>query len=106
MEDRRSKSDFFHHLGIATANKTDLLASVNARRAVLKLDPVADLAPEDALKVGINPDAEHEASQPFSKLGAKNDLASFLKRLAVSQEITITGAKSDAVEGCQAARFG
>ncbi|MCK1332780.1 AAA family ATPase [Bradyrhizobium sp. CW9] len=97
VEDRRSKSDFFHHLGIATPNKTDLLASVNARRAVLKLDPVADLAPENALKVGINPDAEHEASQPFSKLGAKNDLASFLKRLAVSQEITITGAKSDAV---------
>lgn len=64
---------------------------------MLKLDPVADLAPENALKVGINPDAEHEASQPFSKLGAKNDLASFLKRLAVSQEITITGAKSDAV---------
>ncbi|MGY4327348.1 hypothetical protein ACVWWG_001765 [Bradyrhizobium sp. LB7.2] len=97
VEDRRTKSDFFHHLGIATPNKTDLLASVNARRAVLKLDPVADLAPENALKVGINPDAEHEASQPFSKLGAKNDLASFLKRLAVSQEITITGAKSDAV---------
>lgn len=64
---------------------------------MLKLDPVADLASENALKVGINPDAEHEASQPFSKLGAKNDLASFLKRLAVSQEITITGAKSDAV---------
>ncbi|MGY4497907.1 hypothetical protein ACVWYH_001838 [Bradyrhizobium sp. GM24.11] len=96
-EDRRTKSDFFRHLGIATPNKTDLLASVNARRAVLKLDPVADLASENALKAGINPDAEHGASQPFSKLSANNDLASFLKRLAVSQETTIAGAKSEAV---------
>ncbi|MHC2618228.1 hypothetical protein ACVIW2_000259 [Bradyrhizobium huanghuaihaiense] len=96
-EDRRTKSDFFRHLDIAAPKKNDLLAAVNARRALLRLDPITDLAPANALKAGVNAEAEEKAPQPFSKLGAKSDLAAYQECLAASQQAGMLGDKAAAV---------
>ncbi len=97
-EDRRTKADFFKHLGFANPKKSDLLDGVNARRAVLKLEPITDLAPKNALKAGVNVETGQGLQPPkFSKLGAKGDLELFMQQLAAPQEAAIAGGKADSV---------
>ena len=75
-DDERTKADFIKHLGIPKATKTELLAAVNARRATLKLDPLADLGPEASIKLGVV--AQKEEEQPkvrLSKIAASNALS-------------------------------
>jgi hypothetical protein len=78
-DDERARKDFLQHLGIQTAKKADLLAAVNARRDILKLDPIADITTETSLKAGISSDEKDKDKQQarLSKATIVADLASY-----------------------------
>jgi hypothetical protein len=77
-DDTRAREEFLQHLGIATTKKTDLLAAVNARRALLKLPILTDLTPEISLKEGVVSDSK-QASVParLSKASALGEVATY-----------------------------
>lgn len=52
-DNERAIQEFVIHLGIKAAKKTELLAAVNARRVLLKIEPLADLLPDISLKEGV-----------------------------------------------------
>lgn len=75
-EDGRAKQDFIRHLGIKGFTKADLLAAVNERRELLKLEPLTDLAPENSIKAGVVADqSKAPAKVRLSKAGTSADLA-------------------------------
>lgn len=77
-DDARAQQELFQHLGIKTAKKSDLLAAVNERRAVLKLVPLADLTPDVSIKEGvITDDSKQEAKAKLSRVVTLADLAGF-----------------------------
>lgn len=55
-DDSRAKQEFFQHLGLRTPSKSDLLAALNERRTLLKLEPLRDLAPGASIKAGVTAD--------------------------------------------------
>jgi len=78
QEDRRARQDFIQHLGIQTTKKTDLLAAVNQRRAILKLEPLADLTPSTSIKEGVAAStAASQAKVRLSKAGTTTELNSY-----------------------------
>jgi recombinational DNA repair ATPase RecF len=83
----RAKQDFFQHLGIKSATKTELLVAVNERRVLLKLDPLKDLDPETSIKEGVvTGDEKQGAKARLSKAGTLTDLAGYAEALA-SEEL-------------------
>ncbi|MHC6158209.1 IS21 family transposase, partial [Bradyrhizobium elkanii] len=55
-DDSRAKQEFFQHLGLRTPSESDLLAALNERRTLLKLEPLHDLAPGASIKAGVTSD--------------------------------------------------
>lgn len=63
-EEGRAKQEFFEHLGVKAPKKADVLAAVNERRTLLKLEPLADLAPEISIKAGVIADESKGPAKP------------------------------------------
>jgi recombinational DNA repair ATPase RecF len=79
-DDARAKQDFIQHLGIKTATKTELLAAVNERRALLQLEPLTELTTGTQFKQGViagGSGDEMKLKSRLSKVGTLADLASF-----------------------------
>ena len=52
-DDERAKTDLIRHLQIESLSKKSLLAAINERRAVLKLEPISNMVPGISLKDGV-----------------------------------------------------
>ena len=78
-EDERAKRELAQHLGIQNTQQADILVAVNARRAILKLDPITDLSSKTSLKAGLaGDDAEKDKPQArLSKATVTADLTSY-----------------------------
>lgn len=97
-DDARAKQDFFQHLGHKAPKKADLLNAVNERRALLKLDPVTDLAPPNAVKQGVTADASQGPGKVrLSKVAAQNDLTSYHERIEAASDPPLAAAKAKAL---------
>jgi len=94
-DDARAKQDFFQHLGIKAPKKADLLAAVNERRTLLKLDPLADLTAELSIKAGVVADGSKGPAKPrLSKAAALGDLTAYGERVAEAKGSAIKKAAS------------
>jgi RecF/RecN/SMC family protein len=62
-DDARAKQEFIQHLGIKTATKSELLAAVNERRSLLKLEPLGELTTDTSIKEGVVADGEKQQSK-------------------------------------------
>jgi recombinational DNA repair ATPase RecF len=96
-EDGRAKQDFFQHLGFKAPKKADLLAAVNERRTLLKLEPLADLTPEISIKAGVAADENKggPAKPRLSKAGTLADLATYGERAAHTTGPALKKAESE-----------
>ena len=95
-EDHRAKQEFFRHLAIKTPTKAALLVAVNERRALLKLEPLSDLAPDVSIKAGVIADASKAAKPRLSKTGALGDLAAYDERVAAATNAEMQKAITEA----------
>lgn len=76
--DGRAKQDFIEHLGIKPATKTELLAAVNERRALLQLEPLKDLTADTSIKEGVvAASGKEKAKSRLSKAGTLADLVGY-----------------------------
>jgi hypothetical protein len=74
----RAVQEFVLHLGITAPKKAELLAAVNARRSLLKLEALADLAPEISFKGGVVAASEKKDEKTrLSKVVTLADIASY-----------------------------
>ncbi len=80
-EDGRTLQDFLRHLGLKSPGKMALLAAVNERRALLKLEPLADLTAEVSIKAGVIADASKAAKLRLSKAGTLAELAIYAEQI-------------------------
>jgi hypothetical protein len=72
-DDARLKQELIQYLGIESPKMADVLSAVNQRRAVLKLEPLADIALDTSFKEGIV--AAEGKSEPKAKLSKAQALA-------------------------------
>jgi hypothetical protein len=95
-DDGRAKQDFFQHLGFKSPTKTELLAAVNERRALLKLEPLSDLTLGVSIKAGVTADGgKGPANARLSKAGTAADLAAFGERIAEAKSPALKTAITD-----------
>lgn len=85
-DDSRAKQEFLLHLGITSATKSELLAAVNERRTLLRLDALNDLSTGTSIKEGViggsQKDGSFSVSRP-SKAHTLTELKSFENHVAV-----------------------
>jgi hypothetical protein len=78
VEDARFRQEFLQHLGIPSAKKSELLAAVNARRLVLKLEPLTELTAETSMKEGVTAGGGAQpAKTRLAKATASGELAAY-----------------------------
>lgn len=73
----RNQQELVLHLGVKAATKDEFVAAINARREILKLDPVVELLAKNSIKIGVISDGdETQQTKPrISKAVALLDLA-------------------------------
>lgn len=95
--DDRAKQDFVNHLGIKAPKKAELLAVVNERRVLLKLEPLKDLTPETSIKEGVVSDESKVPAKPrLSKAATQADLAGYQQHVAAASDAVLKKCASDA----------
>ncbi|SDB47256.1 ATP-binding protein [Bauldia litoralis] len=92
-----SRSTLQRHLGIDNNAVAELLQSVNKRRAVLELAPVAELTADTRLDAGI---ADPDKGSAFNKTSALRDLAA-LDEASVSVSALVAGDSAAILSGIE-----
>lgn len=97
-EDDRARQALMQHLGLSTVKPADILVPINQRRALLKLDSLAELTATTSLKEGIVADENKGAAKPrVSKPTALSEVAAYQQQLAAAEEAAIAKNRQDAL---------
>jgi hypothetical protein len=76
----RATQDLLQHLGINSTQKTEMLATINERRALLKLPVLVDLTPDISIKAGVVANStDQQPKARLSKAGVLADIAGYEK---------------------------
>ncbi|KRB29711.1 hypothetical protein ASD99_23875 [Mesorhizobium sp. Root695] len=82
-EDGRARDDLWQHLKVSAPKKSELLAAVNERRALLQLEPLVDLTADTSIKAGVaSADVDQPKRQRLSKTQTLSDLTLHEQRLS------------------------
>lgn len=93
VEDARCRQDFLQHIGIQAAKKSDLLTAVNARRSVLKLEPLTDLSAETSMKDGVTAGSSPTVKPRLSKANVTAELALYQGYAEALESNSLKGAR-------------
>lgn len=95
--DSRAKQEFIQDLGIKSATKAELLATVNERRVLLNLEPLKDLTPETSIKEGVVTGSDKQGTKArLSKPGTLADIACYDRYASVFASGELTKSATEA----------
>jgi hypothetical protein len=96
-DDSRAKDTFLQHLGVKSAKKADLLAAMNERRILLKLEPLGDLTVETSIKAGVIAEpGKDQAKTRISKANTLAEIAGYAEYAAKFESPASNGSKENA----------